>query len=55
MTLEIIKLFKKLKYCFQTALVLVYFNLTKHSMFETNTSGKVLRAIFLQLIKKTGQ
>ena len=55
MTTEAIKLFEELKCCFQMVPILIYFNLTRHFMLETNASGEVLGAIFSQLIKKTGQ
>ena len=55
MTPEAIKFFEELKNCFQTALMLVYFDPTRRFMLETNTSGKALGIIFSQLIEKTGQ
>ena len=54
MTPEAIKLFEELKHCFQTAPMLVNFDLMRHSMLETNASEKALGAILLQLIEKTG-
>ena len=55
MTPKAIQLFEKLKYCFQTAPMLVYFDPKKHLMLETNVSGEALGAIFSQLIKETSQ
>ena len=51
-TAEAILSFKKLKRCFNTALMLVHFNLQQQSMFETDSSGEALKGILSQFIKK---
>ena len=45
-TSEAIQSFEELKRYFQTAPILIYFDLTKYSMLETNAFGKAPRAIF---------
>ena len=54
MTPKAIKLFEELKRCFQTALMLIYFDPTRRSMLETDASSEALEAILLQLIEETG-
>lgn len=49
-TSKAIKLFEKLKCYFQIALMLVYFDPTRHLILEIDALSKILRAIFLQFI-----
>ena len=55
MTKKAFEAFKALKECFMTTPLLVHFNNCRKCLVETNVSSNAISAIFLQLVKETGQ
>ena len=55
MAKEALEAFKALKECFMTVPLLVHFNNHRKCLVETDALGSAISAIFLQLVKETGQ